>query len=732
MRKLKKHLDDAELMSILSKQFNYCWQDKENYAQRYGLAWHYYFGMEPRDTNQTGVEPRQVIREMVEENFQVFKTLFNDSTSSVVNVRSNNIKADVADKISQEMNVVAMNLNQISRKMEGYMKEALLTGNSHMKVYLQDQLYDERSEEFENKTQEWIDDYQKVMSSRGFNEIKFDINEKKTKTIKATKAEREEAQKFGLTPPKSYKVFSGTVKAISKAIVPSIDFIPFEQVYIHPLTQFSLDEAPYFCHSYPLSINDGLRNGWDKEIMQTGESYYETDPNFATTGLIVGQQYNPFDVDGSGITPAEGSEYFQVYEHYWRGVYRGSVPKLWRIFTTKTQLLEEPVEVDEIPFVSARVMEVPNSFYGQGIYDTAKNIQDDMTRQARMLTYTAESNAYGRLWGVRDSYDRDSVLDNRPGGIIDVESPNAIGIFPVADISQAMNLLMNDTNERYQSQLRSAGNIGDALEKFSETSGITTSLIINKSEQGIRSKASTFAETGLIPLYKKLYRLLQEIKHPVESVAPGVTMADFPKNLGMTFDVSTLTDKQQNAQNILQALQIQQQLNGGQLPNWISSENQYNALAQFVKAGTGNGDVSSYLTDPKTIKPSKAQQYMEAVQYEASITAAKAGAEAVVLENQKALSEARKNDAQAALYASEMAANKAKETRDNEMQELQMNNLILQNAKLVAEIESEKTDTALTPVRIAAELEEIDSGIIAEQANILNQNYAQGANVNVN
>ncbi|EEM8427222.1 hypothetical protein DFQ98_07395 [Salmonella enterica subsp. enterica serovar Essen] len=730
MRKQRKQISDEELLDIVQKQFNYCWQDKENYAQRYGLAWRYYMGMEPQDTNQTGVEPRQVIREMVEENFQVFKTLFNDSTSSVVNVRSNNIKADDADKISRVLNTELMNVDSISRKLEGYMKETLLTGQGHMKVYLLDQLYDERTEEFKNKPQEWLDTYQKEMSSRGFNEITFDIDD--TQTIRTSKAEREQAQKFGLSAPKSYKVFSGTIKAISKAIIPCVDFIPFEQIYVHPLTQYSLDDAPYFCHSYPLSINDGLRNGWDHDTMMTGCSYYETDPNFATTGLIVGQQYNPFDVDGSGITPAEGSEYFQVYEHYWRGVYRGSVPKLWRVFTTKTELLEEPTEVDEIPFVSARVMEIPNSFYGQGIYDTARTIQDDMTRQARMLTYTAEDAAYGRYWGVRDSYDTDALMNMRAGGVIEVEEPNAIGLFPTADISQAMKILMDDTKDRYQSQLRSAGNIGEALEKFSETSGITTSLIINKSEQGIRSKASTFAETGLIPVYKKFYRLLQSIKHPIDAIAPGVTLADYPKNLGMIFDVSTLTDKQQNAQNVLQAFQMQQQLNGGQLPSWISAENQYNALSQYVRAGTGNGDVSSFITDPKTMKPSKAQQYMEAVKYEAAITSTKAGAAAVELENAKALSETHKNDAQAALYASEMAANKAKETRDNQLQELQINNLILQNAKLAADIESETTDTALSPVRLTAELNEIESGIIAEQANIANQNYAQGANVNVN
>ncbi|EPT9873087.1 portal protein [Escherichia coli] len=732
MAKRRAKMTDEELLDVLTRNFNASYSDKEQYSQRYGNAWRYYHGMEPRDQNNTGVEPAQVVREVVEENFQVFKTLFNDSTSSVVTVRSNNLKSDVADKISTELNTVAMNLNQISRKMEPFMKEALLTGQSHMKVYLQESIFDDRREEFENKTQEWIDGITKDLKSRGFNDVTINIDEDKTVNKRSTKEEREQGSKFGIPVPKTYKLFSGSIRAISREIKPQIDYVPFENMYIHPFTQYSLEESPYVCQTYMMSINEGLKEGWDEEIMSTGVGMMETDPNFSTTGLIVGQQYNPFNQSAEGLTPIANDQYFQVFEHYWRGTYKGKVAKLWRVFTTKTQLLEEPEEVLEIPFVSARVMEVPNSFYGEGIYDTARVIQDSKTRELRMLTYTAQNNAYGRFVAIRDSYDKDSLADNRAGGVVEVEAKGAIELLPTADISQAMQLLMNDTNERMEAQLKSAGNMGDALEKFGEASGVTTSMIINKSEQGIRSRASTFAETGLVPLYKKLYRLLQEIEHPIESISPGITMADLPKEIGLTFDVSTLADKQQDAQNVLQALQMVQQLNGGALPQWVGDEGLYNATAAYIQAGTGDEDVSSYVTDPKTIKPSKAQLYVQALQYMATVESAKAMAAAGELQNAKTLSEIRVNDAKAAYEAAQMATTKSADERENELQALNLNNLILQNAKLAADIESEKLDTALSPIKVEAELNEIESGIVAEQANIANQQYAQGANVNVN
>lgn len=730
MAKQKAKYTWPELFDILNKNFNYAWQDKENYAQRYGEAWRYYRGMEPKDANETGVEPVQIVREIVENNFQVFKTLFNDSTSSVVNVRSNNLKSTVAEAISQELNTVAMNLNQVSRKYEGWMKETLLTGNGHMKVYLQEQILDEREERFEAKTQEYLDAITEHYKNRGFNEVEIKITKEYTK--RSTKSERDEGSKYGLAVPKSYKLFDGSISALSRETKPTVDFIPFEQLYISPLAQFSLDETPYMCHSYTLPITDGLRMGWNEDTMKQGDSYYETDPNYATTGLIVGQQYNPFNVDGAGITPTAESDYFQVFEHYWRGVYRGKYAKLWKVYTTKTELLQEPEEIDEIPFVSARVMEIPNSFYGEGIYDTTRVIQDSMTRNIRMLTYTAQNSAYGRYWAVKDSYDKDSLLDNRAGGIIEVDNPNAIGLFQTADISQAMKLLIDGTNERYQNQLKGAGELTDDAAKMAETSGIAVSMLIDKSEQGIKSRASTFAETGIIPLYRKLYRLLQKIEHPIQSLQDmGYTMNDFPKNIGLSFDVSTLTDKQQDAQNILTAFQMVQQLNGGQLPNWINAENQYNATASYVRAGTGNDDVSSYLTDPKTIKPSKAQQYAEAVEYQSKIEQLKGAGEYAQLQNQVALSESRKNDAQAALYASQMKAAISADNRENELQVFNVNNMILQNAKLATDIETEKQSNALEPFKLSAEINEIESGIIAEQANIANEQYATGANINI-
>lgn len=727
MAKRKANYDEASMMDILKKQFYQCDADREMYAERYEQAWNYYQGKFPIDEMQTGVDPVQVVREVVDENYQIIKSLFNSSDNSVVRVRSNNLKAEYADAISKELNTVAFNLNDISRKLEGFIKEALLTGQSHMKVTLTDRLIDERTHDFEEWTEEKLEAFTKLLSDRGFNELDINVNEKKTRTRRTSQEERDLMSKLNKPVKKSIKLYTGSIHALAHETLPLIEYCPFQEIYIHPYTQYSLDNTPYFCHRYYMSINDGLLNEWDEDVMMDGIDLADNDPSFATTGLIIGEQFDPITTTASGVALDNNNGMFVVFEHYWKGNYKGKIPKLWKFVTTKNQFLQEPEEVDEIPFVSARVMEIPNSFYGSGLFDTCKHLQDSATREKRMLTYSALQNTFGRFWALKDAYDKESILNNRAGGIVEIDQPNAVGVFPVADVSNALNLLMRDTESAISAKLKSAAMSLEDLSKMGETSGVSMSMMINKQEQAPKSLASTFAETGLVPLYKKLYHLLQQIEHPVKAIAEGVTMRDFPKDVGLTYDLTTTEDKQQAAQNALAGINAAIQMNGGQRPNWISDENIYKATADYIQAGTGEEDVSQYVTDPKTMKPKKRDLIMQAATWAAQYESTKAAGELANLKNAEMLSTIQKNDASAAYSAAQMESIKLSDAQKAELNELMVANQILQNALLASQIEQTNEETEEAPIRLNMDITELQSGLIAQENQIANGDYVSEA-----
>ncbi|HCT9982780.1 TPA: hypothetical protein OUD88_002870 [Enterobacter hormaechei] len=725
MAKRKAKYSDEEILDILNRNLAICVADKEQYAHRYKDAWLYYAGIAPEDKNETGVAPITVVRDAVEQDYQIFRTLFNSSNNSAVAVRSNSMKSSVAEAVSVALNDIAMNGNNINRKMEGFIKEALLVGTSHMKVQLIDKISDEREHSFEDWTEEQLALFRKGLEHYGFNEIVEDI--KSTRTKRTTKEEREEGSKIGKDVPKTVKLLTGKIIAKARDIYPEIDYIPYEEVFIHPHARDTLDDSPYFCHRYMMQISEGLQNGWDLDLMEEGEEQLMPDPSFATTGLIVGHPHDPYSETGSSITPAPETDCFPVYEHYWYGAYKGNYPKWWKFTCTRLSLLQEPEELDELPFVSAKVMEIPNSFYGQGLYDTTRTLQDQKTKYLRMITYNAQNAAFGRYIAQEDLYDRESLLDNRPGGVVEVSDMRAIQLMPHTDISNAMKELLTDVNQRIQASMTSAGSIGDSVEKYGETAGVTMSMLIDKTEQSPKSRAATFAETGLIPLYRKLYRLLQAIKHPLATSEGLIDMSVLPKNIGLTFDVTTLTDKQQAVQNVLAGINAAQQFNGGQLPNWISSENQYEAIADYIRVGTGEKDVSKYVTDPSTIKPTKLQQYMEGVQMKATAMELKGKAEEWELKNKKTISEIAENEAKAAYTAAELISLKEQDAQRNAEELLKQDGMKLDNELKAMQVIQLRQQIDEAPVRLQMDAAELESQLIAEQANISDENYAQGA-----
>lgn len=419
-----------------------------------------------------------------------------------------------------------------------------------------------------------------------------------------------------------------------------------------------------------------------------------------------------------------------MLEHYWKGVYKGKIPKLWKFTTTKLAMLQEPEEVSEIPFVSARIHELPNSFYGIGIYDKAKHLQEDATRYKRMLTYSAQNMTLGRWAAVKDAYDPESLQSARMGGVVEMDIPNAVTVLPVADASNALNLLMNNNKSDIQMQMTSGSMALEDMAKMGETSGVAMSMMINKQEQAPKSHASTFADTGLVPLYKKLYRLLQRINHPLANGIGGYSVADFPKEIGLSFDVSSNVERQQAAQNVVSTVNELIQINGG-IPKWVGDEGLYSAYAGVIQAGTNNDDVSAYMTDPKTMKPNKLEIHLSALEYAAKESQLQAQEITPKTENEKLISEIRKNNEQALYYAAQTQQIKESDNQSAELFELTKLNQIMQNAKLAAEVEQIKEETSEAPAKLMLDAAQIDSQITAEQANIVNSNYVQGSNVNV-
>lgn len=734
MSKQKARYTDEEMLNYCFSEYYQSHAHMQQYAQRHSEALLYKMGKMPEDPMDTGIAAVQAVRSVVDQNYQIIKEIVNGSDNSVVRAKSSFIPTDQLNKINFELNAIAKNISGIDRKMEHFIQEALLVGYSHFKVYLERSTLDNRTHEFEDWTEEQIALFEKALESRGFNDIDIKIDSKKTKNKRTTDEERHEMALTGKPIKKSYKLYSGKFNAIAEEVVPKIDYVPMNEVYIHPHTFDSLDDAPYFCHAYMMQVVDGLENGWDEDVMCSSVTGDDASPEWFSDGIIVDKQYNPWNTNPDGFAIQESQD-FKVYEHYCNMRYKGKAKKWWKFTTTRTQMLQEPEELEFLPFVSGKIMTLPGSFFGEGLIDIVKPIQDQLTYDFRMLNYNAANKAFGRHIAVTDMYNKASLEDMRPGGVVEVDDIGAVQLLPEADISQALEFSISTKMEQLQSLVNGSGKLTDDASAMAETSGVSVSMLINKAEQGPKAYCATLTETALVPLYKKLYQILWAQEHPIDSIAPGVTLKDFPKDLAFTFDISTTTDKQQSAQNVMSSLMNAEQLwNGGNLPSFITEQNIYEAVKANIQAGTGDGNVDTYLTDPSKIQPSKREIVQQDVSFVAGMITTQSAAEAAHLENQKALSEIQWNEAKTANEVATMKATATKTAQDEEVFNLKRDQLRLQNQLLAMQVAETGAQTELTlaqadstATNVQYDGIKLQSELIAEENQIVNGEYAMGA-----
>ncbi|QMF92827.1 hypothetical protein HVY71_12480 [Citrobacter freundii] len=709
MAKTKRSkLSQEEMMPILEKLYDQSQAFKADQATRYSDAWQYYQGNYPKPDEALGsAAVYNITKPYLESVYQVTNDIFFSSDNSVVRVKSENVDATVANDVSNALNTIAMNINEITRKMQDAQKECLLTGFACLKVSLEEKILGEKKVAFpveddsEGWTQQQLDLFVAGLQKRGFNDIDIKPDPKKTKIKHPAKQEKQDAMMIGKQLPKSYKVYSGNITAYARETKPSLDYIPFQEVFIHPHTRYTIDDSPYFCHSYWMSVADGIQNGWDMDVMKSAVNLGDQpvdDVAFALTGLntrngVEDATYDPFVQDASGVLDeADSTTAFRVYEHYWKGSYQGSIPKLWRFITTDTQYLEEPKEMSFHPFVGMRCDLIPNSFFGNGIIDETIALQNQASYELRLTNYTMRQAALGQMFMVKGQVDRRSLLDVRQGGVVIVDEPNSVGMLPHNDISNALQVQSQRTEKRIGTL--ASGAIDDTLEdQMLQVSGVALNTYINKQEQGPKSRAIVMAQTGLVPMYKKVYLLARELEHPVKSGADGYTLSDLPEDLGFTFDTSTLTDKQQDATNVIQAIQAATNLNGGSRPSWITDEDVYAATNNLMYATTGNSDNSAYITDPSTIKPTMEQKVMEAKQFEWTIQQGDATSELANLKNAELLAQYHKENADAAYSVAQLESLKASDEQARikfvkEMEQLDLQSQLLMQQPGVNAIET--------------------------------------------
>lgn len=636
---LKKLTEDLK-----QKIFTHCEQSKstaEGPRQEFLAKWveaHKYKNCELPTTTFVGevlppgivpyVEP--VLREAIKEALPQLLDSFTSDKRLAVSFRSrgwnNNQKRN--DLITANINKIFLDEQDGYGTIEKTINEALAAGSAFNKVYVDENTYHETA-----TAKDWVElaEFAGMLAEGWHIDPPSSFTDKKG----SVKGFEWKQDKNEFTDPQTGQKVSqplilirGSIPLVKVDRKIKADFIEAKDLWFDTSNGDDFNKSRYVCHRILTTVGEAELKGYDKETLANA-ALNDKDvmlDEYATTGD---------HFDNNSVDPKERKIY--LYEHY---IYssllheKGEIRK-YQVIST----LNDVLEVNEIPFfpiVHCKKEIVIGAFYGRGFFEDAKPYQIALTKKARQAETNADNATYGRYLAVKGQYNRESLLNNRPGAVIEQMAAGSVDRLMHNELGQTFDFSYSKLQESADKSLRRG--FGSAnLEEIPPIATATVAMGVYQDAQRGMLLSKTIARTYLNPLFSLIYEIMRSEGWPLEDengqVVQGVEM---PSLYDLTVDVQTKGD---DAAQVMQ-LQVMGQILQMVAPlqaSYLSDANKYQWLKLACKSA--DLDVDALITDPATIPEDKEAQQMQKENEALQHIAAKHQLQKIILDNWKTAAE---------------------------------------------------------------------------------------------
>lgn len=524
---MKQQKDYSELKAQIKALHDNAETGRSEKEERFRKSYLYYACLAPeRQGNEMSGYVEPVLRKAVEAVKPSLMNIFTENEKKAVQFRPLSkvpfaldlerfpeTGLGIAGLIDDYINKVFINENAGFDILDRAITEALVSGDVFLKYFLEEDVVEETFE-LDKVPEEDLDE---VLAD--FPDTDFD------------KMDKALSRRKGLV--------SGKFKAkrIEKKI--RIEFVPFADIYINGKYE-NIKDARYVCQRIGKTVGDLYEMGYLEELIESSVSH-RTDEYLSTQTLINSKSFGEEDDLDAFVDPMERP--VDLYEHYF---YTSLVDnkkgksKLYRVVSTSTEILEvEPAS--RIPFVHGVMERIPGSFWGVSMYDKFGPIQDMISRLMRAVEYNAADGAYGRYIAIKTQYDRASLMNNRPGSIIEVNQGaglDAIRRFPKEDLPPTVDGLIARLTQNYKEDAMSAVGVDVSGANISATAAAITA---NSADMKDKVIARTLAYTLFRPLFEGIYDILVsenikigEVPNPqIQEAMAGIQSGELPQEVLM-------------------------------------------------------------------------------------------------------------------------------------------------------------------------------------------------------
>ena len=320
------------------------------------------------------------------------------------------------------------------------------------------------------------------------------------------------------------------------------------------------------------------------------------------TRLSYDDEFAAIGIDNTGD---ESQRQVWVNELYMRCDFNGDGIAELRKVTIAGNVMLENEECDAAPFISITPVPMPHKFFGLSIADLSMESQKVITNTVRAQQDNMFLQVNGRYFAVEDQVNLDDLLTSRPGGIVRVKQPNAVGRLDqgtgdLRSSTEMMQWLEMDLEQRTGWTRYSQGNDSKALNQTA--TGVQ--IITNKGDMRVDLIARNFAE-GFVELFRMMLKLISQHQDKKVQVRIAGNWVDMdPREWRNMFDVNInvglgIGSKDEQIQKLMAISQQQAQT---MAIGVATPKNVYNLHSDIIKL-MGHRNPDDYFNDPEKNPP---------------------------------------------------------------------------------------------------------------------------------
>ena len=446
------------------------------------------------------------------------------------------------------------------------------------------------------------------------------------------------------------------------------------------------------------------RMAWDDELAYMGQNQAETSGDQSQKLIWVTEAYIRCDYDGMGIS------------------------QLRKVVRAGNQILENEV-VDMAPFVDFDPIPMSHKFFGMSVADLAMEGQRTETSLLRVSLDNQYLQTNGRYFAVENQVNLDDLLSSRPGGVVRIKAPGAVGRLDqgMGDINSAMSMIeyMKGFNEDSTGWTRyNQGSDGDSLNQTATGMNIVTNRADMRLDLMARNLSRGFSE--MFKMMLKLVCQYQDKPAVVKLRGEWVPIdpREWKNGFSVTINVGLGSGNRDQQVHQLMAL-LTEQKQGLQI-GIAKPENIYQAEMELVKA-LGFKSADKFWTDPATVPPQPPQPNPDLMKIQAESQAKQAQMQQdLQIKQQEMQMKVEADQKEQAFQAQQVAAQQQMEAdrADREMQikaqiEIQKHQMALdlERERMNIEWEKAKLDAAtkIEVAAIAAQQQAVNAQLAAQQ-----------------